>query len=137
MSLLRQPLFLLARSEQVKKLVTTMPVSSAVVASYVPGESTEEAVDATARLIDDGLTVTLDHLGEDTLDVDQANAKVAEYLELLDQLPARGLARQAEVSVQPSARGQALPQLDGHGGRTAERRVGKGGVSRCRARWGR
>src|SRR3546814_16736977 len=99
MAMLRQPLLLLARSEQVKKLVTTMPVSSAVVASYVPGESTEEAVDATARLIDDGLTVTLDHLGEDTLDVDQANATVAESLELLDQLAARGLARKAEASV--------------------------------------
>ncbi|HEY9563046.1 MAG TPA: proline dehydrogenase family protein [Nocardioides sp.] len=114
--MLRQPLLLLARSEQVKKLVTTMPVSSAVVASYVPGESTEEAVDATARLIDDGLTVTLDHLGEDTLDVDQANATVAEYLELLDQLAARGLARKAEVSVKLSAIGQALPESAGHGG---------------------
>ena len=69
MSLLRQPLLLLARSEKVKKLVSTMPVSAGIVNSYVPGETTEAAVDATAGLVDDGLHVTLDFLGEDTLDV--------------------------------------------------------------------
>ena len=36
MSLLRQPILLLARSQGVKKLVTTMPVSSSIVTSYVP-----------------------------------------------------------------------------------------------------
>ena len=47
---LRQPLLLLARSEPVKKLVSTMPVSAGIVRSYVPGETTEDAVDATAEL---------------------------------------------------------------------------------------
>ena len=51
-----------------------MPVSSGIVTSYVPGETTESAVDATAGLVDDGLRVTLDFLGEDTLDVEQADA---------------------------------------------------------------
>ena len=50
MSLLRQPILLLARSDKVKKLVSTMPVSSGIVPSYVPGETTESAVDATAGL---------------------------------------------------------------------------------------
>jgi proline dehydrogenase len=109
MSLLRQPLLLLARSERVKKLVSTMPVSSGIVASYVPGESAASAVEATAGLVDDGLTVTLDFLGEDTLDVAQADATVAAYLELLDQLSAQGLARSAEVSVKLTAVGLALP----------------------------
>ncbi len=109
MSLLRQPLLLISRSEQVKKLVSALPVSSGIVNSYVPGETTESAVDATARLVDDGLKVTLDYLGEDTLDVAQAEATVAAYLDLLKQLSARGLARQAEVSVKLSAIGQALP----------------------------
>ena len=109
MSLLRQPLLLLSRSEQVKKLVSTMPVSSGIVASYVPGETTEAAVDATAALVADGLTATLDFLGEDTLDRAQAEATVAAYVDLLEQLSARGLARHAEVSVKLSAIGQALP----------------------------
>ncbi len=45
--MLRQPLLMLARSENVKKAVTAMPVSSGIVRRYVPGESTESAVDAT------------------------------------------------------------------------------------------
>ena len=113
MSLLRQPILLLARSEQIKKLVSTMPVSAGIVTSYVPGETTDSAVDATAGLLGDGLKVTLDFLGEDTLDVEQADATVAAYLDLLQQLSARGLTRGAEVSVKLSAIGQALPD-NGH-----------------------
>jgi proline dehydrogenase len=90
-----------------------MPVSSGIVRSYVPGETTESAVDATARLVGDGLTVTLDLLGEDTLDAEQADATVAAYVDLLRQLSAAGLQRKAEVSVKLSAIGQALPET-GH-----------------------
>jgi proline dehydrogenase len=109
MSLLRQPLLLLSRSATVKKLVSTMPVSAGIVTSYVPGETTEAAVEATRRLVDDGLTVTLDYLGEDTLDVAQADATVAAYVEVLEELAAHGLARSGEVSIKLSAIGQALP----------------------------
>ena len=111
MSLLRQPILLLARSARVKKLVSTMPVSSGIVTSYVPGETTASAVDATAGLADHGMRATLDFLGEDTLDVEQAEATVAAYLDLLQQLAARGLTRNAEVSVKLSAIGQALPEV--------------------------
>ena len=113
MSLLRQPLLLLSRSEAVKKVVSTMPVSAGIVQGYVPGESTESAVDATARLQEDGLKVTLDFLGEDTTDAAQAQATVTAYVDMLAALAARGLAHGAEVSVKLSAVGQALPG-DGH-----------------------
>ena len=113
MSLLRQPLLLLARSPRVKQLVSTMPVSAGIVRSYVPGETTEAAVEATAGLEDEGLRVTLDFLGEDTLDVEQADATVAAYLDRLQRLSARGLTRNAEVSVKLSAIGQFLPE-NGH-----------------------
>jgi proline dehydrogenase len=99
---------MLARSDKVKNLVTSMPVSSSIVSRYVPGESTEEAVEATGVLIDNGLHVTLDFLGEDTLDREQADATVAAYLDLLTALTDKGLARNAEVSVKLSAIGQAL-----------------------------
>jgi proline dehydrogenase len=113
LSLLRQPLLLLARSSQVKKLVSTMPVSSGIVSSYVPGETTESAVRATSELVDDALRVTLDFLGEDTLDAEQAEATVQAYLDVLQELSAQGLTRNAEVSVKLSAIGQYLPD-NGH-----------------------
>ena len=113
MSLLRQPILLLARSQGVKKLVSTMPVSSGIVTSYVPGETTESAVGATRTLEADGLHVTLDYLGEDTTDAAQAEATVRAYKELLADLGSQGLAPHAEVSVKLSAIGQSLPG-DGH-----------------------
>ena len=113
MPLLREPLLLLSRSATVKRLVSTLPVSAGIVRGYVPGETTEAAVEATARLVDDGLSVTLDFLGEDTLDVEQAEATVTAYVTLLKQLSGAGLQGQAEVSVKLSAIGQALPDT-GH-----------------------
>jgi len=113
MSLLRQPILLLARSQGVKKLVSTMPVSSGIVTAHVPGEKTDDAVRATAALVDDGLKATLDYLGEDTTDAAQAEATVAAYKEVLAELASRGLAGHTEVSVKLSAIGQFLPG-DGH-----------------------
>ena len=112
MSLLRQPILLLARSAKVKSLVSTLPVTSGIVTSYVPGETTEAAVDATADLVDDHLKVTLDFLGEDTLDVEQADATVAAYVDLLRQLATKSLPRHAEVSVKLTAIGLLLDHGD-------------------------
>jgi proline dehydrogenase len=69
-----------------------------------------------AALTGAGLTVTLDHLGEDTTERSQADAVATAYLELLRQLEAAGLTERmalltarTEVSVKLSAVGQALP----------------------------
>ncbi len=111
MSVVRAPLLMLARSHRVRDVVTRLPVSSGIVNRYVPGEATEQAVGATRTLVDDGLHVTLDFLGEDTLDQAHAESTVSAYLDLLDQLGSAGLARNAEVSVKLSAIGQALPEV--------------------------
>ena len=108
--MLRQPLLMLSRSDNVKSLVTSMPVSNAIVNRFVPGESTGEAVGATRALIEQGLHVTLDYLGEDTTDREQADRTVDAYLNLLRTLSEHGLARNAEASLKLSAVGQALPK---------------------------
>ncbi len=108
MRVLRESLLMLSRSDAVKKLVTTMPVSAGIVRSYVPGEFIDDAVDAVEKLAATGLTATIDYLGEDTTDVEQAEATVTAYTELLRQLAARNLTRAAEVSVKLTAVGLAL-----------------------------
>ncbi|HYH34899.1 MAG TPA: proline dehydrogenase family protein [Nocardioides sp.] len=107
--MLRQPLLMVSRSRRVKELVSTLPVSAGVVRSYVPGETTASAVAVAGDLVADGRWVTLDFLGEDTTDLEQAEATVAAYVELLRELAARGLGHRAEVSVKLSSVGQALP----------------------------
>jgi proline dehydrogenase len=108
---LRQPLLMLARSDKIKSLVTAMPVSSGIVERYVPGETAADAVRATAGLVSSGLHATLDFLGEDTLDREQADRTVQAYLDVLAELGRQGLARSTEVSVKLSAIGQALPEV--------------------------
>ncbi len=107
--MLRRVLLSMSRSRRLRHLVETAPVSRSVVARYVPGTSAEEAVGATRALAGKGLLASLDNLGEDTLDVQQATATKEEYLRLLELLGRDGLSDRAEVSVKLSAVGQALP----------------------------
>jgi proline dehydrogenase len=113
--MLRSAILAAARNRRIESLVTHAPVSRAVVRRFVGGPDTASGVAAAAKLIADGLTVTLDHLGEDTTDRAHADAVVAAYVRLLDALQSAGLSRplgplrpQAEVSVKLSAIGQAL-----------------------------
>ncbi len=109
MAVLRQPLLLLSRSTRAKQLVTTLPVSSGLVARFVAGETTEAAVTTTRELAEDNLSATLDFLGEHTRDREQADATMRAYADVLAALSRAGLTPAAEVSVKLSAVGQALP----------------------------
>ncbi|MGH3447482.1 MAG: proline dehydrogenase family protein [Nocardioidaceae bacterium] len=107
--MLRRSLLMLSRSDRVKQLASSMPVSSGIVSRFVAGEAADEAAAATAGLVSDGLHTTLDYLGEDTLDSAQAAATVDAYISLLKELSEAGLTQRAEVSVKLSAVGRALP----------------------------
>jgi proline dehydrogenase len=107
---LRRPILAASRSQVIKRAVSTAPISRSVVRRFVAGETVEEAVQVTRDLITDGLRVTLDHLGEDTTDVGQAEAATKAYLTLLSRLADDGLTAGAEVSVKLSAVGQRLDE---------------------------
>src|SRR4051812_5136694 len=113
--MLRNLILAASRNERIEHLVTHAPVSRSVVRRFVGGPDTSAAVDATRRLVGAGLTVTLDHLGEDTTDQAHADGVATAYLELLRALEAAELTArlglltaQVEVSVKLSAIGQAL-----------------------------
>ncbi len=101
----------MSKSDRVRHLVETAPVSRSVVARYVAGAAAVDGVRAAGELVGSGRLVTLDHLGEDTLDLAQARATTDAYLDLLRRLADEGLTQEgrAEVSVKLSAVGQALP----------------------------
>ena len=107
--MLREVLLSASSSEALRQVVEKAPVSRHVVARYVAGPTTADAVRATADLVDQDLLVTIDHLGEDTVERAQADQVTTAYLELLGALARDGLTRAAEVSVKLSAVGQALP----------------------------
>jgi proline dehydrogenase len=114
--MLRSAILAAARNERVEHIVSTAPVSRSVVRRFVGGPDTASAIAATSNLVHAGLTVTLDHLGEDTTDRAQAQAVADAYIEVLTALHRAGLAEmtgpltgRVDVSVKLSAVGQALP----------------------------
>ena len=114
--MLRSSILAAARSRHLETVITRAPVSRSVVRRFVGGSDTASAVAVADRLLAEGLTVTLDHLGEDTTERHQADAVAGAYLELLRALEQRQLTQRlglltarAEVSVKLSAVGQALP----------------------------
>jgi proline dehydrogenase len=99
-----------ARSSRVERIVETAPISRAVVRRFVAGNGTDDALRATGELVAQGLEVSLDHLGEDTVTPDQAAATKDEYLHLLKALAGAGFTPAAEVSVKLSALGQVFDE---------------------------
>jgi len=105
---LRSSLLALAGSERMKHLASTLPGSSGIVSRFVAGETVEDAVRVSRELSAAGLRVSLDHLGEGTLDHGQAESTVAAYLEALDAVVEAGLNHDIELSVKLSAIGQVV-----------------------------
>jgi proline dehydrogenase len=119
---LRRALLAASASERVRQIVTTAPLTRDMVTRFVAGNSADDALAVTRRLLDDGLDVSLDHLGEDTVDPGQAAAVAAEYVAMIKRLSAAGLAARgrAEVSVKPTAVGLGLAE---HGEKTAAEHI--------------
>lgn len=98
-----------SRSERMRHLVTSVPLTRGVVDRFVAGDDLEAAIGVTRDLQNAGLKVTLDHLGEDTLEPAQAEATRDAYLRMFAAFEEYGLAGGADASVKLSALGQALP----------------------------
>ncbi|AZG45314.1 proline dehydrogenase family protein [Gordonia insulae] len=108
-----------AASERIKETSQRLGVTKRVVERFVPGETQDDALTAIRESLDRGLSVTIDHLGEDTTDESQATATVSAYLTLLQQMShiAQPDPGALEVSLKLTALGQTLPR---HGRKIAE-----------------
>jgi proline dehydrogenase len=107
---LRSLILTAAGSDTIRRVVSDAPATRGVVERFIAGETVADAVTAAGHLVDDGLHVTLDHLGENTGDTGQAEQAVQAYLGLLDRLHTEGLSARTEVSVKLSAVGLLLDE---------------------------
>ncbi|MGW4247187.1 proline dehydrogenase family protein [Nocardia sp. NPDC004722] len=116
-TVLRPALLAASRSPRVERSVTSMATTRKMVRRFVAGETETQAATVTADLLDSGRYASIDYLGEDTTDIERAQATVSHYLTLLgilEELPgSTGTVRPLEVSLKLSALGQSLPR-DGH-----------------------
>jgi len=106
--MLRSLFLAAAGSARLERLVESAPVSRSIVRRFVAGDDAEEVVRASRELADDGLAISLDHLGEETTTAEQARDVREEYVALLARLRHAGLTPAAEVSVKLSALGQKV-----------------------------
>ena len=122
--MLRRVLLAASASQRVRQLITTAPVTRDVVNRFVAGDDAASALAVTERLLGQGRSVTIDYLGEDTVDPEQATAVTTEYVTLLELLGSAGLTigGRAEVSVKPTAVGLGFAE---HGEKTAAENIGR------------
>ncbi|WP_067540164.1 proline dehydrogenase family protein [Nocardia crassostreae] len=114
--LLRPAMLAASRSPRLERTISRMLATKKLVDRFVAGTSELDAITAAENLLGSGRFISIDYLGEDTTEIEQARTTVAHYLSLLPalaELSAAGTARPLEVSLKLSALGQSLPR-DGH-----------------------
>jgi proline dehydrogenase len=76
----------MAQNESVRKFVMSNRAARGVSRRFVAGEELDEALEATKRLNQRGLHVSLDYLGENVSDEQEARATARGYREILDRI---------------------------------------------------
>jgi proline dehydrogenase len=82
------------------------PIVRRIADRYIAGEEIDDAVTTVARLNADGMTATIDVLGEEIHNTEEAQEIVGAYHDTLDAIGEHGL--DANVSVKPTAVGLML-----------------------------
>lgn len=108
MSIARQTLLRLSKSRWLAERVLTRPFAKRAVKRFMPGEELEDALAAAQALTADRLGTVLTKLGENLTAESDADAVRDHYLEVFDQVKARGLP--AHVSVKPTQLGLDFSQ---------------------------
>ncbi len=110
---LRPAMLAASRADGLRRVAERSTLTRKVVRRFVPGDTLDGVLNVVAALRDSGRHISIDYLGENVVDVDDAAATVQAYLDLLDALGRRddcvfdGV-RPLEVSVKLSALGQSL-----------------------------
>jgi proline dehydrogenase len=89
--LLRPAILAVADSPRVEGLVRRNGFSQGLVRRFVAGETLAEALAAARGIAGQGMTTTLDQLGENVATVAEARAAVGSYVEILRRMAAEGL----------------------------------------------
>jgi proline dehydrogenase len=103
---LKATLLKAAASPTLKRQVTSNPVAWRVARRFIAGERLDDAERTIRELNAAGISVALDHLGENTESHQQARAAAAAYLAALDRIQDEGL--DANISIKLTALGLDL-----------------------------
>jgi proline dehydrogenase len=89
--LLRSALLFLSRSRTLRRWVENSPLARKLTGRFVAGLTLEDGLAACAKLNQEGILATLDHLGENVSSIEEAAATRDAYLTALDSIANRKL----------------------------------------------
>jgi proline dehydrogenase len=101
--MLRQSLLFLSDSPAARRFVTRTPLSRNLAERFVAGDTLEDALIAAKALNEDGLTVTLDYLGEAVQTRDEADAATEMAIRTLEGIATDDI--QGNISIKPTQLG--------------------------------
>jgi proline dehydrogenase len=90
-------LLFLSGYARLRRWMETSPIARRLSSRFVAGETLREALAVARRVNSEGISVTLDHLGENVTSLAEAAASRDEYIRALDEIRAAGL--DANVSI--------------------------------------
>ncbi|HEX5724724.1 MAG TPA: proline dehydrogenase family protein [Longimicrobiaceae bacterium] len=106
--MLKESLLKLSQSPTARRVITRAPVSRALAQRFVAGDTLEEAIDAARALNRQGLTVSLDYLGESVRTREEAEAATDMAIRTLEAIAGQGV--DANISVKPTQFGLELDE---------------------------
>ena len=86
MSLGRNILLWCSRNEWLQKRFPKMKFTRRAVKKFMPGETVEDAIEATRKLLENNIPTTFTHLGENITSLEEAEENTQHYLYLLDKI---------------------------------------------------
>jgi proline dehydrogenase len=86
MSLGRNVLLWASKNEWLKKRFPKMKFTRCAVKKFMPGETEEDAIEATRKLLENNIPTTFTHLGENITTLEEAEENTQHYLYLLDKI---------------------------------------------------
>lgn len=105
--MLRSAFIFLSESSLARSIATKGPGTRALSRRFVAGETLEDGLAATRRLVEEGYSVTLDYLGESVLTREEATAAADMYVRLIDRIAADPQLRETtNVSLKLTQMGQ-------------------------------
>ena len=106
--MLRSFLIYLSKAAWAQKLVTGWSFSWRAASRFVAGETSEDAIRAVRELNEKGINATLDHLGEHTSTVEEANRAADEIISILNEIDKSGV--KSNISIKLTQIGMGLDE---------------------------
>ena len=97
--MLRTFILYLSQANLARRIVTDLPIARRAAGRFVAGNTLDEALETVQRLNQEGLSVTLDHVGENVSNLDESQKATDDYLDLITRLQAAEIRGNASVKL--------------------------------------